>query len=158
MNYRVPHFARDYRKTISPIIELRSVVRIRVRPALAKLRAQFLLHAGQLPPVMPCVHLLRHADERSRLARANVHITLKDLGQTAAKVVTTMPEIKLCIHVDHVVFAQLHLAVSFALSLKLMEPGFMGACLGGVRKGAASCGALMFFRHFSYSQWRQGTF
>src|SRR5690242_4451631 len=90
--YRAPSLRSGLQKKL-PLIELRPVIRIRMRPPLAELGAQLFLRRGQLPPVVPRIGLLRRAEEWRELAGGDIGAEFDHFSQAAAEIVTAMRDV-----------------------------------------------------------------
>src|SRR5215471_2192725 len=120
-----------------PLVELRPVVRIRMRPARAELGTQFFLIGGQYPPVVPGIGFLSDANEGCRLAAADVGPAFDHLGQAAAKVVAAVAQIERRVNVNHVARAQLGKFTGITSGLDLAEACLAGAGSIGGGEGTA---------------------
>jgi hypothetical protein len=135
----------------SPVIELRSIIRIRVRPVFAVLLAKCLLFRCQQLPIMDRVRLLHYPYKRRRLAFAYVLADFTHLGQAAAEVVAPVAKVEFSADVNHISFVEFRHSAGIALTLNRLEAAFTGASFVGSREGAAGFGAAMFLRHDFHS-------
>src|ERR1700732_4283666 len=134
-------------ETSSPIVKLRPMIRIRMRPALAVLLPQLLLFRRQQRPVVERVQLLGDSNERRRFALTDIRTDFDYFSQATAKIVAPMAKIKLGAYIDHIARAQFRHATGGARILNFSETDFTGAGCFSSRESTASFGALILFRH-----------